>query len=338
MVDWVRLCREHGIAYDERGTSVKRDNINIACPFCRAPDVPGRRLMGLALGTPKWGCWKDERHRGRNADYLVSRLLHVSREEARSILGLRPPPSAVADLQAEFDALQAPVEPPEAEPPEVFPEFQLPSVCYKLRPRGKRSRRFVDYLVSRGLGVSAIARYDLYGSDQDFGWGRDRTPLASRVIIPLYRGGVVVGYTGRAIDRAARRYHTEPAGAAAQSLWFEQLAGGGQLLVVVEGQFDAMVLDAAATAHGLPVSAVALGGLARTRGKTRALERAARRYRRTVLLLDDSALAQSLWMQRDLGASVEVGVLPPGVGDPGELSARQARLFLESCLVRSLSP
>lgn len=329
MVDWARFCGEHGIGYDETGQSVKRGNINIQCPWCR----DGHRRMGLELGSRKWACWVDEQHRGSNPDYMVAKLLGITREEALGLLGLRPPPSAVADLVAQLAALD---DPPPAVESLDFPTIELPNVFFRLLPRGKKSGPFVHYLTSRGLGAGAIERYDLHGSTRNCGDGDDWKPLANRVCIPLFAGERIIGYTGRTIAGHGRRYHTEPAGATAQSVWFENLATGGHVLVIVEGQFDAMAIDWVAYQMGVSVHAVALGGLARTRGKMAALERLIRRYRRTVLLLDDSATSRALGMQRDLSRPVNIGRLPAGVPDPGDLSARQTRQLIESWLISTL--
>jgi DNA primase len=193
-----------------------------------------------------------------------------------------------------------------------------------------------EYLAGRGLGTGAIARYDLWGSRRDI-TGDTWAPLKNRVGIPLYSpDGRVTGYTGRSIDGHKRRYHTEPAVATAQSLWFEQLATGGLVLVIVEGQFDAMAIDWVAYCAGLPVHCVAMGGTARTRGKIVALERLSRNYRRTVVLLDSSAIHRALRMQSDMSTPVMLGQLPTGVGDPGDLHARQTRRLLDGWCSSSL--
>lgn len=323
-IDWPRFLGEHGIEFDERGPSVKRNNINVICPWCR----DGTRLLGIELSSTKFACWKNERHRGSNADYFVAQLLSVTRAEALDLLGLKPPPSLVEDLVAQLAALNAPA--PVAESTSLqFPTIELPNVFFKLRANGVKSSRFIDYLASRGLGPGAIERYDLWASRRDL-TGDVWAPLKDRVGIPLYSPDRrVIGYTARSIDGHARRYHTEPANAAGQSIWFEQLATGGLVLVIVEGQFDAMTIDWAAHCYRLPVHAVALGGTARTRGKFLALERLARKYRKTVVLLDTSATHRALRIQTDMSVPVMLGQLPAGVGDPGELRANQTRQLLD---------
>ena len=284
-MEWAELCRDHGIGYDESGVSVKRGNINIRCPFC-PPDES--RLMGLELGSSKWACWKNARHRGRNAAYLIAALTGCSSETAAELAGLGVA-SGVDDLRARLTALDG----PPLSKAKQLPRYELRPACFRLRPGGHRSRRFLQYLEGRGLPAESVARYQLHGSDSgDF---------RGRVVLPIVCQGRTVGATGRAIRRG-RRYHTLPGGVGTQSLLLEQLATGGQLLVIVEGPFDALALDWAAHTGDLPVHAVALGGLALTEPKRVALDRLAARYARTVLLLDATALSRSLELQRELGA------------------------------------
>lgn len=319
-IDWPQFLGEQGIGFDERGRSVKRNNINIECPWCK----DGTRRMGIELSSQKFACWLDERHRGSNADYMVAQLLSVTRAEAIDLLGLTPPPSLVEDLVAQLAALNGPA--PVVEPTSLeFPTIELPNVFFKLRANGVKSSRFVDYLAGRGLGPGSIERYDLWASRRDL-TGDVWAPLKNRVGIPLISpDGRMIGYTARSIDGHQRRYHTEPADAAGQSIWFEQLATGGLVLVIVEGQFDAMAIDWIAHCYGLPVHAVAMGGTARTRGKLVALERLARKYRRTVVLLDNSAIHRAMRIQTDMSVPIILGQLPTGVGDPGDLRAAQTR-------------
>lgn len=315
-MDWSELCRDHGIPYDESGISVKRGNINIACPFCPPNES---RLMGLEIGTARWACWKSARHRGSNAAYLIKQLTGCSEETAKELAGFGIA-SSVSDLRARLDALGSPPKSKVAR----LPRYELPSGCFPLRPDGHRSRRFVQYLERRGLPREAVTRYQLHGSDSgDF---------RGRVVVPIVCGGRTVGATGRAIRKRDRRYHTLPGGVGTQAMQLEQLATGGRLLVIVEGPFDAMALDWAAHTADLPVHAVALGGLALTMPKRVAIDRIASNYDRTVLLMDSTALTRSLELQRELGAEVTVGQLPESVGDAGELAIEPARDLLRHYL------
>lgn len=292
--------------------------------------------MGIELASTKFACWKDERHRGRNAEYMVAQLLSIGRDEALDLLGLRPPPSPVEDLVQQLAALNMGASAAPERPSLEFPTIELPHVFFRLRPNGRKSAPFVEYLAGRGLGPGAIARYDLWGSRRDLK-GDDWAPLKNRVGIPLYSADrCIIGYTGRSIDKHPRRYHTEPAGAAAQSVWFEQLATGGRVLVIVEGQFDAMAIDWIAHCYGMPVHAVALGGTAITRGKVVALERLAAGYSAAVVLFDASATHRAMRLQGDMSAPVRLGQLPEGVADPGELPACETRRLLANWCSSSL--
>lgn len=315
-MQWDEFCRDHGIGFDERGVSVKRGNINIRCPFCPPSES---RLMGLELGSPKWACWRNARHRGRNAAYLISALTGCSSETAAELAGLGVA-SGVDDLRSRLDALNG----PRQSQAKQLPGYELRPACFRLRPGGHRSRRFLEYLERRGLPGESVARYQLHGCDHG--------EFRGRVVLPIVSDGRVVGATGRAIRKKHRRYHTLPGGVGTQALLLEQLAVGGQLLVVVEGPFDALALDWAAFTDQMPVHAVGLGGLALTQPKRVALDRLAARYERTVLLLDATALTRSLELQRELGAEAVIGQLPPDVDDAGELAVEPARELLRHYL------
>lgn len=315
-MEWAELCRDHGIGYDESGVSVKRGNINISCPFC----PPGEsRLMGLELGSPRWACWKNARHRGSNASYLIQALTRCSRETADELAGLAVA-SGVDDLQARLAALDG----PPVSKRQRLPTYELPYGCFMLRPDGHRSRLFLEYLEGRGLPPEAAARYGLHGSDTgDF---------RGRVVLPIVSEGRIVGATGRAIRKRDRRHHTLPSGIGTQAILLEQLAVGGRLLVIVEGPYDATALDWAAHTADLPAHAVALGGLALTPGKRVALERIAARYARVVLMLDATATVRALEIQRELGFEAIVGQLPIGIDDAGDLAIEPARRLLRNYL------
>lgn len=323
-MDWIRFCQDYGIAFEERGPSVKRGNINIRCPFC----PPGHsKLMGLELGTRKFACWKaPKRHGGQNAAYLIQRLIGCSEDTAREIAGMDVAPP-VDELMAAFHALES----PRAPKTERLPDYRLPSGCFPLRPDGRRSGQFLRYLRKRGLPGECVERYGLHGAD--------RGEFRGRVVVPIADArGRLVGATGRAIGTSQRRHHTMPAGVGTRALIFEQLLRPARLLVITEGPYDAMTLDWAAHSSGLDVAVVPLAGLAMTPAKRKLLETHARRCQRTVLLLDSTAVHVALDLQAALACPVGVELLPRwaegAIDDAGELGQRAARDLLVAMLAR----
>lgn len=274
--------------------------------------------MGLELGSSKWACWKNARHRGRNAAFLIVALTGCSPETANELAGLQVA-AATDELRAKFAALD---DRPASETSKLS-SYSIPD-CFPLRPGSRRGAGFLRYLERRGLPAAAVERYGLLAAD--------RGEFRGRVVLPISVGGRTVGATGRAVRKRDRRYHTLPSGVGSRALLLEQLATGGRLLIVGEGPYDAMTLDWAAHTGGLPAHAVALGGLALTVSKRLVLDRLSRRYDRIVLLLDATALQRALELQRELAGDVVVGQLPDGFGDAGDLDVDSARTLMSRWL------
>lgn len=319
VIDWPDLLDRHGIGYDGRGRSVSAGNINVECPWCR----DGKRKLGIHLRTGHWGCRKRNDHRGRgNNPRMLSALLGITTDAAREILGTRVVDASIEALLAQLQALDAPPPPPTLAP---LPTIELPLELFALREYGRMSAPFVEYLADRGLPFGAVERYGLHGCLESM-----RSQLVGRVYLPLYDGGRLVGYTGRSIDDDPQRYETQPPAAPSRVLGLSQLALGGHVLVVVEGPFDALVLDWVAHTLGLPVSVVCLMGSASTRAKNRALAALVRSYDRAVILLDRGAEAAALELQRAVPGDLSVESLPDGVDDPGDLTHAAAATALMS--------
>jgi hypothetical protein len=318
-MNWREFCKYYGIEFKESGKSTKRGNIYISCPFCRDES---KLLLGLDEQSSRWGCWKNERHRGSNAWFLIQALLSVDESEAKQIAGIESVNTDIAVLQEKLKQLG--VSQSESLVTE-FPKYELPRGCFKLRPRGKRSRRFIRYLERRGFPPESVERYSLYGCD-------DAYPFSDRLIIPLFDHRRMIGCTGRSVVGSKLRYYTDPAEATNARLFNTQNASGGGTLFITEGPLDAMTLDWAAHVNNLSASAVPLAGLAWTSRKAAAVRKVAKRYDKTVLLLDASAVSSSLRIQANAPIDLSVGVLPTGVKDANELSASAARRLVNNYL------
>ena len=323
-IDWPELLDRHGVGYDVKGRSVSPGNINVECPFCR----DGKRKMGIKLETGQWGCRKRNDHRGAGRNpRMLSALLGISRNAASEILGTRVVDSSIAGLRKQLEALGT-SRAPQPRTETRLPDLELPLEFFALREHGPRSQPFLRYLKGRGLPFEAVARYQLHGCDCS-----SRGAYIHRVYLPLFQDGRQVGFTGRAIDGNPQRYETQPPAAPVRVLGLSQLAQGGQVLVVVEGPFDALWLDWVAYKERLPISVVCLMGSASTRAKNAVLAKLARKYNRTIGMLDSGAEGACLELQRAVATEVEFRSMVPGFDDPGDLpwdAARSAlRAFLE---------
>lgn len=312
--EWQRFIEAQNIEADY---TVAKNNVHIDCPFC--PDGQGRQHMGLHLDSPKWGCFKSRSHAGPDPRRLVVALLRCSWAEACSIVNDQDWVSDDwSDMRAKLERMGEPRESDNRMRP-----YQLPGELFRLRWEDARCRPFFKYLQSRGLPPAAAEHYRLYGaSSGEFRW---------RVVAPFFVKGTIIAATGRAIGQNKQRYHTQPADATDRTVFNFDVAAsldcGNDALCIVEGPWDAMVLDWLFECLQLPASAVALAGLGYGPAKRPAILELARYYKRVIVLLDRGAEAEALRIVEDLepaGVRARMKFMPDGLKDPGEFAAQHA--------------
>jgi len=324
MINWKEVCEQNMIEFREGGASSKRNNIYISCPYC--PD-DHKMLMGLDLETGAWGCWKENEHRGSDPLKLLMKLLHISRDDARTMLGISTPhPTAQSILDMLHGMKQ------EFSPSKITVEKFVFRNDFKLVQPGTRPFARVDtYLAERGFRHRAamIEKYALRYHPQ-LGSEGART---RRVVLPVHATtGTLIGYTARALNDCEIRYFSWPRAIKDHLFNAKACARGGKVLVIVEGPFDALKLDWVARWYNLPVRVVGIMGLALTDARVAELAVLVRKFKRAVLLMDRSALKQAIKMQRQLPFDVAVAQLDRKYKDPGAVPWRPARQLLESFL------
>ena len=314
--EWARFIDTHGIDCDP---NVAKNNIHVDCPFCS--DGAGRKHMGLHLKSSAWGCFKSGAHRSSSSPVrLVSALLRCSYGEARSIVDDQDWVSDDFGKMREKLANMGKIDESEGR---IRP-YKLPKELFRLRQGSRQSLPFFKYLKSRGLPPEVADHYGLYGAnDGEYRW---------RVVAPFRVKGTIVAATGRHIGRATQRYHTMPAGAVDKTVYNYDIAAAlpadSDALVVVEGPFDAIVLDWLFERMDVPCSVVALAGLGYGPAKRAPILELAKSYRRVIVLLDRGAEAEAIRVAADLsaaGAPARVKFMPEGVKDPGEFDIAHAR-------------
>lgn len=324
--NWLEFLQTRRIPFVERGPNVARGNVNIHCPFCGIAD-PSEH-MGLSLTTGFWGCWRNDRHRGRRPQKLIMELIHCGRAEADRIAGVNIPVVVEDDeLLKRIKRFKADQETPSGKDDvsylRVLPEM------FKIE-RNVLSQPFLNYLAKRGYTFSEVISlcntYELYGCLQG--------PFRYRLIVPVYSPTGLVNWTGRAIgDGVIPRYRTlsaDPTKARKDNLpiapvsieravwnWEELADTSGDTLVVCEGPFDAIRVDWL----GKPIiRATCLFGKNLYEDQVMILEQLAERFHRCILLLDEDAKASALKHSDRLEfAGFEVCFLPSGIKDPAEL-------------------
>lgn len=323
--DWRTFCEVNGIIYTEGGASSAKDNIYVDCPFCGI-DGQGKGYMGLSTMTSSWGCWKLSAHRGHRPVRIIKALLRLDWAKAEELFNegggkLREVSAIRARLEAKPDQGLVNVR-----------KLKLPDDFYFALDE-RRGERIVDFVAKRRFAqddVEEVIRdFDIHGGD-DPRW-------RYRAILPFYDiDDRLVGWTGRATQKATLRYLTEPEGEQAQHVVFNAgpASEGGKLLVLVEGPVDAAKLDFYGAPFG--VRSVGLLGLALTAGKMRAVMDLAPRFDKIVVMLDQGALRQALAVRSEMAClGVGTKMTPFGAEDAGDLYPDQVREWCEDQAAKS---
>jgi DNA primase len=201
--------------------------------------------------------------------------------------------------------------------PEIKPEFRV------ISPRGATAK-FWGYLEARGFKQpeALIFQFSLQCSLT----GR----FKDRLIIPLYREGSMVAWTGRALGepKIAPRYLSSRL--VKTTILNEDVlfTVGAGTLFVVEGPFDAMKLDHYGWTYG--ARATCTFGTTISTDQLVLIKRLAKRFSRVVVLFDQDAVEQAYaaldWLQ---APNVSLGQLPSGVKDPGAMSSTDIERFIK---------
>ena len=328
--DWRTFLDEYGIKhtlFPHRGWA------EMKCPFCGSADR--HRHMGVKLdpASPGWSCWRDSTHRGRDPTRLVQALLGCNLTKARAIVASSAMESTVDEELEDVvpsDTIEIrPIARWLDWPDEIKPFSRLGSVL---------QRRFINYIGSRGFEkpLQVAREYGLrYALTGHF---------EQRLIFPIYDGGGQLnGWTGRSIVDAKPKYlhlssRAKEAPVALVSMKdtlynLPSLVYGGNILVLVEGPFDALKIDYYGKSRG--VRSVCLFGKHATANQYALLSIAVSLFRRLIVLLDNDALPEAQEITETMtqqygNSSIRVGHLPDSVKDPGDLMPKQVNEFVES--------
>lgn len=297
-----QILTDYRIHFVTAGKNTALGNISVKCPWCGNADRSEH--LGINLQTGEYHCWRNSNHSGRFFAQLLARLIPCSLKDAYDIVGIgaRPVETATLPLIINQKFSQRESEPTER----VFfpPQFR------PITPTGT-GFRFCSYLKERKFDVDwVVNHYKLHYAVM----GR----YALRVIIPFIKHNFLVGWTARAVGKAAVRYLSYPKGRAIKTtlLDYEYVQQGGEMLFVVEGPFDAMKVS-----QLFPHSrAVPILGTTCTQEQIALLAALQKRFRQICILLDADATSQSLHLQRQLAfLNPRTLQLPSNIKDPGEL-------------------
>lgn len=316
--DLVQFLQNSGVPYRLEGKNVSKGNVNVSCPFCI--DDPSFH-MGIHLETLAWSCWRDPTHRGRRPHRLLYALTRLPYQTLEQILGM---PAKFA-ATTEFDNLLNLLEEPQSAKEEQSKRLDLPKEFISVQKQGI-TERFWKYLHKRGFGSFAV---DKVIADYNIKCAL-RGPFKDRVVVPIYLDGALMCWTARSVySEAALRYYSLPAKDSAKNIkdlvfnFDEAYNTRGRKLFITEGPFDAIKVDYYAKQRDC--RAVCLFNMSLTESQLYMLSELRSNYDSVVVLLDSGELFSALKVASQLNflGGVEIGELPEGVKDPGDLTKQQ---------------
>lgn len=282
MIDIKRLLTEHDIFWTDKGSNVAKGNVNIKCPWCGSDDKSEH--MGINLTTNKYGCWRNERHRGSNIARLLAALDIYIHEDKNSIIQQLANGTFFENKQQE-----------ETKTTKVYTK-ELPIEFSTIDDSSIFSRAYINYLKKRGFtNIKKLVKdYNLCYSMMADKW-------SSRLIIPIYVNDWVT-WTGRAIGNNTLRY-LSPAVTEATNIketifnFNELKETEGEILVITEGPFDALKVDM----YNKPrVRATCIFGLAVTQEQINLLKTVCYNFNTVFIGLDQGTLPQALTLRDSL--------------------------------------
>jgi hypothetical protein len=338
--DWQRFCTERRIHFVTSGPNTAKGNISIKCPFCGSADDSQHMGLSTNVNRPSWGCWRDQAHRGKRPESLIMKLLGISYKEAAGLVESQMNnPDAFGRV---IDALKDGGEEEPTKTAGTKTELQMPPEFrpFDFKDKHYAQGRFVLYLSNavpygRGFGMAAfkvIKDYNLHWCVTG--------DYAYRLIIPVYHEGKLVTWSGRAVTHATIRYRSLEKGQDVRNikdsllLPYRRLNVRKRLLIVTEGQFDALKLQTFG-AH-LGMDAVCVFGLTLSNLQLDWLGKIKHRYSQVAVLLDSGETSGSVRMVDQIhelfGGPVLTAKLPPDVKDPGDLLPAQVETLVKSLL------
>jgi hypothetical protein len=243
--DIIMACDLMGLAYGPaRGVDV--GNISIACPIAvkshgDAFDANLSCSVSYGGGRSLAKCFSSNCQYHGSFMWLLRQAsdLRPSNEGLKSFIEAFKK-SEKFDASAHLASIEASYEPDrEADKPKpkvdplAIPESSLSGFDYNIHP----------YAVQRGITQTAWER-----------WGLAFDQALQRIVFPVRRtNGTLIGLTGRDVTGISdRKYHNYSGLKRSEVLFGEQLLVPEQPLVIVEGQIDAILVDAAT---GIPAVA-----------------------------------------------------------------------------------
>jgi len=329
--DWREFLIENSIPYIERGENCARGNINVNCPFC---GNDSKYHLGIDVSNNKgWGCWRSSDHRGKSPVKLVEALLGCSTREAMSIV--RDDSITTID---NFDDLIDEWNPNVDQ--KVASDYAIKWPKNFILPDGslRWHKPYLDYVRDRGFArrdvLDFFEYYDIRITKESV-W-RDR------VLIPYYSYDELTGWSGRSIKRhpylrwmALSSNNEDKKGRKSGKTIKhcigneKNLMGGGNILILFEGQFDFLKLDYYGKKLG--VRAGCLFNTSLSDEQESIVSELTQRFDKVFFVLDDGKEMDSMRLSMRFPDIGQVKV-PYKLDDFGEASKLQAMKFAKELL------
>ena len=312
MIDIKKILTENNIYWTDTGHNTAKGNISIKCPLC-GPDDPSEHC-GIRLSDGYWGCFRNEKHRGKNLYKLLAILDIYITEERSSII------AALANRTFFNEELSQ-----EIKKDVKLVSTKLPRTFVGLDD-SVLSKPYLTYLSTRGFDNPTRVANEYYLA-RDYSGGK----WSNRLIIPIYVNDSVC-WTGRAINDNPYRYlspdETESINIKDCIFNYNELILGGENLVINEGPIDSLKIDY----YFKPsIRATCLFGLSFKEEQLQLLEEVCYKFNNILIGLDEGALPQALTLVKRLRKFSPIIMQVPG-HDFGEMKSQAIKETIEKYL------
>lgn len=303
------------------GENVKKGNININCPMCVDSGRGDTNFhMGINPKNGKYGCWRNQTHRGGKLEKVVRLLAHCSYDEAHLIVyGVildRPESQSLSDFVKKL--LNKSIE-GKKEVTTGPKELLFPNEFIDIKSTGV-TKKFYDYLENRGFNdvKKLIKNYSLFCCLNG--------EYADRIIFPMFYGGELVTWSSRTIKDDWLRYKdlgVEKSVIHVKQLLYnyDELVDGGNKLFITEGLFDCIKLDY----YFRNNRATCLSTKSITDSQADQVRSLSKVFKKIVILTDNDAKSSATGISRLFCSlpNVSYKFLPKGFKDPGDFTEKE---------------
>ncbi|QEP53431.1 hypothetical protein [Vibrio alginolyticus] len=345
---WIEIFHKHSITYATKHKNCKRGNIVIDCPFCANSE--GKFHMGVDKHG-RFGCWKNQEHRGHSPHKLLVALLKISPAEATRLVGADEGQVDEDEWNSLLRGLKSweeeegvwDDEEEEEEPAKVI-GMKMPKQFIPITPNGPATDYFY-YLMDRGFPRKDVRKlvkhFNLRCCDV---WDRVAGKIwYERIITPVYLEGELMCWGSRTINPDDElRYMSLPADESVIPVKelvynYDNCMEGGKILLLVEGQVDVWKLDFYGKQHG--IRAAGLFSKSIVPSQVDLVNELKKQYDHTFLLLDahEEAYGLSLCdLLNGYGKRVKTIMWDGNDEDPGAATLKELETFFKKLLKKTL--